>query len=83
MEKIKAHVNKEGYLEISNQKLKKLINKDIDIIVHNGNDNSNNNNNNRNDFFDLLENGPKVKGPKGKITKEWIHERGKEDSRHR
>ena len=77
MKKIKAHVNDKGYLEVSDKKLKKLINKDIDIIVHNSKDK------NRNDFFDLLENGPKIKGPKGKITKKWIHDRGKYDSRHR
>ena len=77
MKKIKAHINEKGKLEVSDDQLEKIINKDIDIIVREDKIEE------RNDFFELLENGPKAKGPKGKITKKWIHNRGENDSRHR
>ena len=87
---VKAHINKKGKIILQKEILKKIIDRDIKIIIEDADklkpplkENKYTLTEDHSDFWDLLKNGPKFKGPEGKITREWIHNRGEDDIRYR
>ena len=83
MHTITAHISKSGKILLQEKLLKKICGKDIKIILEDEEDNKKNIDNKENNFWYLLENGPKIEGPKENISREWIHDREEDDARYR
>ena len=83
MNKITTHIRPDGRIAISPQIIKKMVGKKLTIIYAEKKENEKIKTEDHSDFWDLLKNGPKFKGPEGKITRESIHDRGEDDIRYR
>jgi hypothetical protein len=75
-----AKIGINGILEIDPGIIKKILGKQVKIIVYP--DREPQQERNRNRFFELLEKGPKAEGITDNITREWIYSRDDDEELH-